>query len=119
MDFTKLSHSGPNSLRSVIVCDSYALEDVYTDEMTNEPWANGRCSGWQSGGSLKRVVKLYGGLIEEGKHHELYGADTYFKRAGLPSLFFATVPPFLFKFSKSCGAHSSVAFSAPCFRQMH
>lgn len=51
------------------------------DEMINAPWAEGAIgtAKW-TGVSLKKVIKYCGGLIDGGKHVELYGADTYFKQ---------------------------------------
>jgi sulfite oxidase len=50
------------------------------DEMINAPWAEGAIGTAQwTGVSLKKVIKYCGGLIEGGKHLELYGAETYFK----------------------------------------
>lgn len=51
------------------------------DEMINAPWAEGAIgtAKW-TGVSLKKVIKHCGGLIDGGKHVELYGADTYFKQ---------------------------------------
>lgn len=55
------------------------------DEMINAPWAEGAIgtAKW-TGVSLKKVIKHCGGLIDGGKHLELYGADTYFKHVGDP-----------------------------------
>jgi sulfite oxidase len=52
------------------------------DEMINDPWAEGAIGTavW-TGVSLKKVIKHCGGLIDDAKHIELYGADTYFKQA--------------------------------------
>lgn len=49
--------------------------------MINAPWAEGAIgtARW-TGVSLKKVIKHCGGLIDGGKHVELYGADTYFKQ---------------------------------------
>lgn len=54
------------------------------DEMINAPWAEGAISTatW-TGVSLKRVIKYCGGLKDDAKHLELYGADTYFKAGEL------------------------------------
>ena len=51
------------------------------DEMINAPWAEGAIgtARW-TGVSLKKVIKHCGGLIDGGKHLELYGAETYFKQ---------------------------------------
>jgi sulfite oxidase len=51
------------------------------DEMINAPWAEGAIGTavW-TGVSLKKVIKHCGGLIDDAKHIELYGADTYFKQ---------------------------------------
>ena len=51
------------------------------DEMINAPWAEGAISNavW-TGVSLKHVIKHCGGLVDGGKHLELFGADTYFKQ---------------------------------------
>jgi sulfite oxidase len=51
------------------------------DEMINAPWAEGAIgtARW-TGVSLKKVIKHCGGLIGDGKHLELYGAETYFKQ---------------------------------------
>lgn len=51
------------------------------DEMINAPWAEGAIgtAKW-TGVSLKKVIKHCGGLLDGGKHVELYGADTYFKQ---------------------------------------
>ena len=51
------------------------------DEMINAPWAEGAIgtARW-TGVSLKKVIKHCGGLIDGGKHLELYGCDTYFKQ---------------------------------------
>jgi sulfite oxidase len=51
------------------------------DEMINAPWAEGAIgtAKW-TGVSLKKVIKHCGGLIDEAKHIELYGAETYFKQ---------------------------------------
>lgn len=50
------------------------------DEIPQAPWAEGAIgSARYEGVSLKQVIKKCGGLIDGGKHLELYGADTYFK----------------------------------------
>ena len=50
------------------------------DEMINAPWAEGAIGTAQwTGVSLKKVIKYCGGLIDDAKHLELYGAETYFK----------------------------------------
>jgi sulfite oxidase len=55
------------------------------DEMINAPWAEGAIgtAEWV-GVSLKKVIKYCGGLIEDAKHIELYGAETYFKQVRPP-----------------------------------
>jgi sulfite oxidase len=55
------------------------------DEMINAPWSEGAIGTavW-TGVSLKRVIKHCGGLIEDGKHLGLYGAETYFKQVWPP-----------------------------------
>ncbi|EMD00481.1 hypothetical protein BAUCODRAFT_170332 [Baudoinia panamericana UAMH 10762] len=51
------------------------------DEMINAPWAEGAIGTAKYVGiSLKKVIKACGGLIEDGKHLEFYGAETYFKK---------------------------------------
>ena len=51
------------------------------DEMINAPWAEGAIgNAVYTGVSLKHVIKYCGGLVEGGKHIELFGADTYFKQ---------------------------------------
>jgi sulfite oxidase len=52
------------------------------DEMINAPWAEGAIgtAKW-TGVSLKRVIKHCGGLVDDAKHLELYGCETYFKQA--------------------------------------
>lgn len=51
------------------------------DEMINAPWAEGAIGTAKYVGiSLKHVIKACGGLVNGGKHLELYGADTYFKQ---------------------------------------
>lgn len=54
------------------------------DEMINAPWSEGAIGTavW-TGVSLKRIIKHCGGLIDGGKHLELYGAETYFKQVCL------------------------------------
>lgn len=54
------------------------------DEMINAPWAEGAIgtAKW-TGVSLKKVIKHCGGLVDGGKHVELYGADTYFKQVSI------------------------------------
>lgn len=50
------------------------------DEVPQAPWAEGAIGTAKYRGiSLKKVIKDCGGLIEGGKHLELYGAETYFK----------------------------------------
>lgn len=50
------------------------------DEMINAPWAEGAIgTAKYVGVSLKKVIKYCGGLMDEAKHLELAGADTYFK----------------------------------------
>ncbi|KAI0430522.1 sulfite oxidase [Xylaria sp. FL1042] len=50
------------------------------DEMINAPWAEGAIGTARYVGiSLKKVIKHCGGLIDDAKHLELVGADTYFK----------------------------------------
>lgn len=51
------------------------------DELINAPWGEGAISTakW-TGVSLKKVLKYCGGLKSPGKHIELFGADTYFKK---------------------------------------
>jgi sulfite oxidase len=50
------------------------------DEVPQAPWAEGAIStAMYEGVSLKKVIKHCGVLIEDGKHLEFYGADTYFK----------------------------------------
>jgi len=51
------------------------------DELINAPWAEGAIGNarW-TGVSLKKVIKHCGGLIDDAKHLEFYGADTYFKQ---------------------------------------
>ncbi|XXG95273.1 SNF1-interacting protein [Hypoxylon texense] len=50
------------------------------DEMINAPWAEGAIgTAKYVGVSLKKVIKYCGGLLDEAKHLELAGADTYFK----------------------------------------
>lgn len=51
------------------------------DEMINAPWAEGAIgtAHW-TGVSLKKVIKHCGGLIDDGKHLEFYGCETYFKQ---------------------------------------
>ncbi|KAI0377356.1 molybdopterin binding oxidoreductase [Hypomontagnella monticulosa] len=50
------------------------------DEMINAPWAEGAIgTAKYVGVSLKKVIKYCGGLIDNAKHVELVGADTYFK----------------------------------------
>jgi sulfite oxidase len=54
------------------------------DEMINAPWSEGAIgTALWTGVSLKRVIKYCGGLIDGGKHLELYGAETYFKQVWL------------------------------------
>jgi sulfite oxidase len=62
------------------------------DEMINAPWAEGAIgtARW-TGVSLKKVIKHCGGLIDGGKHLELYGAETYFK-AGEVMNYVVSVP---------------------------
>ncbi|KAK0927190.1 hypothetical protein LTR29_017693 [Friedmanniomyces endolithicus] len=51
------------------------------DEMINAPWAEGAIGTANYVGiSLKKVIKACGGLVDDGKHLEFYGADTYFKK---------------------------------------
>ncbi|KAK4932280.1 hypothetical protein LTR66_015979, partial [Elasticomyces elasticus] len=50
------------------------------DEVLNAPWAEGAIgTARYMGISLKKVIKDCGGLVNGGKHLELYGCDTYFK----------------------------------------
>lgn len=50
------------------------------DEVPQAPWAEGAIGTAEYVGiSLKKVIKDCGGLLEGGKHLELYGAETYFK----------------------------------------
>ncbi|KAI2627643.1 molybdopterin binding oxidoreductase [Hypoxylon sp. NC1633] len=50
------------------------------DEMINAPWAEGAIGTARYVGiSLKKVIKYCGGLVDNAKHLELVGADTYFK----------------------------------------
>ncbi|KAF2123526.1 molybdopterin binding oxidoreductase [Dothidotthia symphoricarpi CBS 119687] len=51
------------------------------DELINAPWGEGAIgtSRW-TGVSLKKVIKYCGGLKDNGKHLEFFGADTYFKK---------------------------------------
>lgn len=50
------------------------------DEVPQAPWAEGAIGNAEYVGiSLKKVIKACGGLKDEGKHLEFYGADTYFK----------------------------------------
>jgi sulfite oxidase len=50
------------------------------DEMINAPWAEGAIgTAKYVGVSLKKVIKYCGGLVDDAKHLELVGADTYFK----------------------------------------
>ena len=58
---------------------SYAGEG---DEMINAPWAEGAIgTARYVGVSLKKVIKYCGGLVNDGKHLELIGAETYFKQS--------------------------------------
>lgn len=60
------------------------------DEMINAPWAEGAIgtARW-TGVSLKKVIKHCGGLLDGGKHIELYGCETYFKQVCDPGVFTA------------------------------
>jgi sulfite oxidase len=51
------------------------------DELINAPWAEGAIgtATW-TGVPLKKVIKYCGGLKDNGKHVEFFGADTYFKK---------------------------------------
>ncbi|KAF2084796.1 sulfite oxidase [Saccharata proteae CBS 121410] len=51
------------------------------DELINAPWGEGAIgtARW-TGVSLKKVIKYCGGLKDNAKHLEFYGADTYFKK---------------------------------------
>ncbi|KAF2733396.1 molybdopterin binding oxidoreductase [Polyplosphaeria fusca] len=50
------------------------------DEVPQAPWAEGAIgTATYVGVSLKKVIKACGGMIEDGAHLELYGAETYFK----------------------------------------
>lgn len=50
------------------------------DEVPQAPWAEGAIGTAEyEGVSLKKVIKACGGLIDDAKHLELYGAETYFK----------------------------------------
>lgn len=50
------------------------------DEVPQAPWAEGAIGTAEYEGiSLKKVIKDCGGLVNGGKHLELYGADTYVK----------------------------------------
>ncbi|KAF2200303.1 sulfite oxidase mitochondrial precursor [Delitschia confertaspora ATCC 74209] len=62
------------------------------DELINAPWGEGAIATarW-TGVSLKKVLKYCGGLKEDGKHLEFYGADTYFKK-GQVSNYVVSVP---------------------------
>ena len=50
------------------------------DEVPQAPWAEGAIGTAEYEGiSLKKVIKACGGLIDDAKHLEFYGAETYFK----------------------------------------
>jgi len=50
------------------------------DEVPQAPWAEGAIGTAEyEGVSLKKVIKACGGLVDDAKHLELYGAETYFK----------------------------------------
>ncbi|KAH7041612.1 oxidoreductase molybdopterin binding domain-containing protein [Microdochium trichocladiopsis] len=50
------------------------------DELPQAPWAEGAIGTAEyEGVSLKKIIKACGGLIDDGKHLEFFGADTYFK----------------------------------------
>ncbi|GAM37518.1 hypothetical protein TCE0_024r07502 [Talaromyces pinophilus] len=50
------------------------------DEVPQAPWAEGAIgTATYRGISLKKLIKDCGGLVNGGKHLELYGAETYFK----------------------------------------
>lgn len=50
------------------------------DELAQAPWAEGAIGTAEyTGISLKKVIKACGGLVDDAKHLEFYGADTYFK----------------------------------------
>lgn len=69
-----LQCSGTRRLEQI---DEYAGEG---DEMINAPWAEGAIgTAKYTGVSLKKVIKYCGGLRPNGKHLEMYGAETYFK----------------------------------------
>ena len=60
--------------------EQIALYAVEGDEVCNAPWAVGAIgTAKYVGVSLKKVIKACGGLINGGKHLELYGAETYIK----------------------------------------
>jgi sulfite oxidase len=49
--------------------------------MINAPWAEGAIgTANYVGVSLKKVIKYCGGLVDDAKHLELVGAETYFKQ---------------------------------------
>ncbi|KAJ4376377.1 hypothetical protein N0V83_001660 [Neocucurbitaria cava] len=51
------------------------------DELINAPWGEGAIgTARYVGVSLKKVLKYCGGYKDDGKHVELFGADTYFKK---------------------------------------
>jgi sulfite oxidase len=51
------------------------------DEMINAPWAEGAIgTSRYVGVSLKKIIKACGGMADNGKHLEFFGADTYFKQ---------------------------------------
>ncbi|EAT79539.2 hypothetical protein SNOG_13212 [Parastagonospora nodorum SN15] len=51
------------------------------DELINAPWGEGAIgTARYVGVSLKKVIKYCGGLKEEGKNIEFFGADSYFKK---------------------------------------
>lgn len=51
------------------------------DELINAPWGEGAIgTARYVGVSLKKVIKYCGGLKEDGRHIEMFGADTYFKK---------------------------------------
>jgi sulfite oxidase len=67
--------SGTRRIEQIV---SYAGEG---DEMINAPWAEGAIgTARYVGVSLKKVIKHCGGLVDDGKHLELIGAETYFKQ---------------------------------------
>jgi len=76
--FTKTCTIQCSGTRRVEQIALYAGEG---DEMINAPWAEGAIgTAVYTGISLKHVIKHCGGLVDDGKHLELFGADTYFKQ---------------------------------------